>query len=193
MKTKRTIAITITIIALAILTTFGIFHNTPPVQAQDQSPPQPDRISFGMVGITSGQTVRISVSNTIMPNDANYPPGPTRVVLNFRLPNGQLLRNRNGEVIRRVVDLERGDSTFLDVDFDAVPPPVGNRLQLRAVIVVVPPGPPDSNEDPPPIGERIGATVEVINNANGRTQFAVFTNPAVIRGFNPQPDPPLGQ
>jgi hypothetical protein len=194
MKNKRTLTIAAIIAALAIIISFGIFRSTNPVKAQDQIPPPvPERISFGMVGITSGQTVRVSVSNTIMPNDANLPPGPTRVVLNFRLPNGQLLRNRSGEVIRKAVDLERGDSTFLDVDFGATPPPIGDRLQLRAVIVATPPPIGDSNQLPPPVGDRIASTVEVINNRDGRTQFVVFTNPAVIRGFNPQPDPPLGQ
>jgi hypothetical protein len=194
MKNKRTLTIAAVIVALAIIAAFGIFRSTTPVKAQDQIPPPvPDRISFGMVGITSGQTVRVSVSNTIMPNDANLPPGPTRVILNFRLPNGQLLRNRSGEVIRKAVDLERGDSVFLDVDFGALPPPVNDRIHLRAVIVALPPPVGDSTEQPPPIGELIASTVEVINNRDGRTQFAVFTNPAVIRGFNPQPDPPLGE
>jgi hypothetical protein len=194
MKNKRILTIAIAVFGLAVITTFGIFQNTKSVKAQDQIPPPvPERISFGMVGITSGQTVRVAVSNTIMPNDANLPPGPTRVVLNFRLPNGQLLRNRSGDVIRKVVDLERGDSTFLDVDFSATPPPIGDRLQLRAVVVVHPPPTGDINETPPPIGDRIVSTIEVINNRDGRTQFVVFTSPAVVRGFNPQPDPPLGQ
>jgi hypothetical protein len=158
-----------------------------PVHAQDQIPPPVnDRVSFGSVGITSGQTLRVTVANTILPVDANLPPGPTRVVMTFRGMNGQLMRTRGGDVIRRVVDLERGDSAFLDLDYDALPPgPV--RIQVRAVVVI----------QPPPVGDTNSLqdgvcipTVEVINNANGRTQFAVFTHPAVLRGFNPQPDPP---
>jgi hypothetical protein len=193
MKNKRTLTIAAVFAALAILTTFGILRTVPPAQAQDQLPPPVnDRISFGMVGITSGQTVRVSVANTIMPNDENLPPGPIRVVLTFRLPNGNLLRNRSGEVIRKAVDLERGDATFLDINYDELPPgPV--RLQLRAVIVALPPPVGDTTEQPPPVGDLIASTVEVINNRDGRTQFAVFTSPAVIRGFNPQPDPPLGE
>ena len=193
MKNKRTLTIAAAFVALTIFAGFGIFRSVPRTKAQDQLPPPVnDRISFGMVGITSGQTVRVSVANTIMPNDANWPPGPTRVVLNFRLPNGNLLRNRSGDIVRKAVDLERGDSTFLDLNYDELPPgPV--RLQLRAVIVAIPPPVGDSNELPPPVGDRIVSTVEIINNRDGRTQFAVFMNPAVIRGFNPQPDPPLGQ
>jgi hypothetical protein len=192
MKNKRTLTITIAIVALALLTAFGIFRNVPRTRAQtDIPPPTNDRISFGMVGITSGQTVRVSVANTIMPSDENWPPGPTRVVLTFRSLSGNLIRNRSGEIIRKAVDLERGDSTFLDADFGALPPPVNDRLQLRAVIVAIPPPVGDTNQTPPPINDRIASTVEVINNANGRTQFAVFTHPAVLRGFNPQPDPPI--
>ena len=198
MRNKRILTIAALSVALAAIAIFAAFRSAKPVQAQTELPPPTnERISFGMVGITAGQTVRVSVSNTIMPNDSGWPPGPTRVVVTFRLLNGQLLRNRSGEVIRKTVDLERGDSTFLDVDFGAIPPPVPDRVQFRAVIVVHPPPvgdqPPPIGEQPPPNPDRIVSTVEVINNANGRTQFAVFTNPAVIRGFNPQPDPPLGQ
>ena len=193
MKNKRTLTIAALTVAIAILAAFGIFRNVPRTQAQDQQPPPvPDRISFGTVGITAGQTVRVSIANTIMPNDENLPPGPVRVVMTFRLPNGNLLRNRSGEVIRKAVDLERGDATFLDINYDELPPgPV--RLQLRAVIVAQAPPVGDTNQQPPPVNDLIASTVEVINNRDGRTQFAVFTSPAVIRGFNPQPDPPLGE
>ena len=134
MKTKRTVTIAAALVALTALLTLGIFRGTRPVKAQDTPPPQHDRISFGMVGITAGQTMRVTVSDILTPNDTGWPPGPTRVVLNFRNANGQLVRNRSGEVIRRAIDLERGESTFLDVDFADVPPPVGNRLQLRAIV-----------------------------------------------------------
>lgn len=139
-------------------------------QAQDQiPPPQPERISFGLVGITRGQTMRISVANTLMQSDTNFPPGPTRVVLNFRNSNGQLVRNRNGEVIRKTVDLERGDSAFLEVSFDEFPPGP-SRLQLRAVVTVVPPPTGDSIAIP---YDSAVPTVEVINNATGRTEWVL--------------------
>ena len=50
------------------------------------------------------------------------------------------------------------------------------RLQLRAVVVVTPPSEDGSST---PIGDRIAATVEVINNANGRTAFALAALPAI--------------
>jgi len=106
MKTKRAIIISIATVAFVLAAIFGIVRQTQPVRAQDQPPPVPDRISFGMVGITAGQTVRINIANTIMPNDLGWPPGPIRVVMSFRGMNGQLIRNRNGEVVRKAVDLE---------------------------------------------------------------------------------------
>src|SRR5215203_2744811 len=108
MKNKRILTIAAVVVALVIIAVFGIFRNPKSVKAQDQIPPPVnDRISFGMVGITAGQTVRVSVSNTIMPNDVNLPPGPVRVVITFRNAAGNLIRNRSGEVIRKAVDLER--------------------------------------------------------------------------------------
>jgi hypothetical protein len=185
MKTKRTLTIAAVLIALTFVT-LGIFRGMQSVRAQDTAPPQPERISFGMVGFTQGQTIRLTVSDTIAPNDSGWPPGPTRVVLNFRLPNGQLVRDRNGEVIRKVTDLERGTSTFLDVDFDQWPPgPV--RVQLRAVVTLQAPFVKDSTEVSPPVANRIGATVEVINNANGRTAFVLSKDP----GYRQEP-PPMG-
>ena len=186
MKTKRTLTIATVLVALAVLVTLGILRGTRPVKAQSEVPPPgADRISFGMVGITQGQTMRVTVSDILTPNDTGWPPGPTRVVLNFRKANGQLVRNRSGEVIRRAVDLERGDSTFLDVDFADVPPPTGDRLQLRAVIVAQSPPQPDSNVEPPPNHDRLAITVEVINNANDRTAFVMSKDPGYRRLNSP--------
>jgi len=159
MKTKRRTVTSLALVALAALVSLGIFRGTQRAHAQDQTPPPTgDRISFGMVGITQGQTARINVANVLTPNDPNYPPGPTRVVLTFLNSDGQLFRNRDGNPIRRVAMLERGQATFLDLNFDEFPPgPVDNAL---------PPGP-------------IVPTVEVLNNANGRTVFALSGPPAV--------------
>ena len=174
MKTQRRIVTALALVALAALVTLGIFHVERRAHAQDQAPPQPDRISFGMVGITQGQTARINVANVLTPNDPNYPPGPTRVVLTFLNSDGQLFRNRDGNPIRRVAMLERGQATFLDLNFDEFPPgPI--RLQLRAVVTAFPPGPVDNALPPGPIVP----TVEVLNNANGRTVFALSGPPAV--------------
>ena len=93
MKNKRTITIATIIVAFAIIATFGIFRNTQPVQAQTTDPEGPQRISFGMVGITSGQTMRASVT-CLARSEGNLPPDPCRVLLNFSKANGQFVRNR---------------------------------------------------------------------------------------------------
>jgi hypothetical protein len=186
MKTKRTLTIATVLVALAALMTLGVFRGTRNVHAQDQQPPPiNDRISFGIVGITEGQTVRVNVSNSIAPNDSGYPPGPTRVVIRFLNPAGRPVTNRSGDVIRQVVELQRGESTFLDINFSEFPPgPI--RAQLRAVITEQPPPVGEGNPFPP--GPTTVQSVEVINNANGRTVFALSA-PTVIRQVPPpQPD-----
>jgi len=189
MKTKRTLTIATVLIALAAFAMLGIFRDTRRVHAQDQLPPPiPDRISFGMVGITQGQTIRLSVVNTFPPGPV-FPPGPSRVVLTFLDAEGQRLRHRDGSIIRRAVELEPGNATFLDLNADDLQlPPGPSRLQLRAVVNVYPPGPTD-NELPPPIGDRIVPSVEVFNNANGRTAFVMSAAPSVQRLTTPPPIP----
>jgi hypothetical protein len=179
MNTKRRTVIALALVALAALVTFGIFRGAPRAHAQDIAPPVGDRISFGMVGITQGQTARINVANVLTQNDPNYPPGPTRVVLTFVNSDGQLFRNRDGSSIRRVAMLERGQAAFLDLNFDEFPPGP-TRIHLRAVVTAFPPGPIDNALPPGPIVP----TVEVLNNANGRTVFAL-SGPPTIRQIPP--------
>ena len=192
MRTKRTLTV-IALAALVALGSLGIFRETQPVRAQDTLPPPiGERISFGMVGLTRGQTIRLSVVNAI-PYDSAFPPGPSRVALTFLNGDGQPFRNRDGSVIQRALELEPGRAAFLDLDADDIQwPPGPTRIQLRAVVNVIPPPIPDSNEQPPPVPDRIVSSVEVFNSSNARTVLFIG-NPGVIRGFNPQPDPPLGQ
>jgi hypothetical protein len=176
MKTTRRTVAALALVALAALVTLGIFRGERRAHAQDVQPPMIDRISFGMVGITQGQTARINVVNLIAPNDPNWPPGPTRIVLTFLNSDGQLFRNRDGNPIRRAAMVERGQATFLDLNFDEFPPGP-TRIHLRAVVTVYPPGPTDSGFPPGPTAP----TVEVINNANGRTAFALSAQPLTQR------------
>lgn len=175
-KTKRTLTIAAVLVALAALMTLGILRGSRQVQAQDEvAPPNTVRVSFGTIGITSGQTLRVTVANTNMPNDPNWPPGPIRVVMTLRDMNGILVRDyRTGEVIRKAVDLERGDAAFLDVDYERLPPsPI--RAQLRPVVVVTPPPITEAGQEAIP-PESAVTTVEVINNSNGRTQFGIYAS-----------------
>jgi hypothetical protein len=186
MKTKRTLTIATVLIALTVLTTLSVLQRTRKVQAQDQTPPPVgDRISFGLIGITEGQTVRVNVSNIIAPNDSSWPPGPTRVVIRFLNSAGRPVTDRRGEVIRQAVELQRGESTSFDLGFGELPPgPI--RAQFRVLVTEVPPPVNDTNPLPP--GPSTAQTVEVINNANGRTVFALSGPPAIRQIPPPIPD-----
>src|SRR5215813_4955662 len=98
---------------------------------------------FGMVGITRGQTLRLNVANLEQPGDSTIPPGPCRAVLTFRDDTGNPFTDSNGDVIRRAVDLQPGESAFLDLNADLFGPPSTNgtpaRLQLRPLVRVIPP------------------------------------------------------
>jgi hypothetical protein len=191
MKTKRTITIATVLVALAALMTFGAWRGMRTAKAQDQQPPPiGDRISFGMVGITQGQTIRLSVVNTAPPPIGDSQPQTYRVVLTFLDVDGHRLRSRDGSIVRRAVDLEPGKATFLDLNADDIQwPPGPIRLQLRAVVNAIPPPIGDSNEIPPPVGERIVTSVEVFNNANGRTAF-IMSAPPSVQKLQP---PPVGE
>ena len=187
MKTKRTLTIATVLVALAALLTLGVFRGTRKVQAQDQQPPPVgDRVSFGMVGITQGQTIRLSVVNTLPPPVGDSQPQTQRVVLTFLDADGHRLRSRDGSIIRRAVELHPEHATFLDLNADDLQyPPGPTRLQLRAVVTVVPP---PIGELPPPVNDRTAVSVEVINNATGRTVFALSAPPSIRQIPPPQPD-----
>lgn len=187
MKTKRTLTIATLILGLAVLIALGIVSENRRVNAQDTIPPPiPERISFGMVGITQGQTVRLSVVNTNPPPQPDSQPQTQRVVLTFLDAAGNHLRQRDGTVIRRAMQLQPAQAVFLDLNYDEYPPGP-TRLQLRAVVTVQPP-PTDGSNNPPPVNDRIATTVEVFNNANGRTAFAIAAAPSVQR-LQPPPVP----
>ena len=86
MKTKRTIAITAIIAALAIMAAFGIFRQTTPVKAQDQQPPPlVNAFLSEWSGLTTGRRCVSTYPTSSRTNDSNLPPGPSRVVMKFRL------------------------------------------------------------------------------------------------------------
>ena len=174
MKTKRRIVTALALVALATLASFGLFRGTQRAHAQDIPPPQPERISFGMVGITPGQNIRLNVVNVQPPPSDGFPPGPIRVVLTFLNIDGQPFRGRDGNPVRRVAMLEPGASTFLNLSADQFARDAA-RLQLRALVTL----PPPSDGVPPPQPDRIVATVEVVNNANGRTDLVLSGPPSV--------------
>jgi hypothetical protein len=152
-------------------------------------PPDPERATFGMVGITRGQTLRLNIVNLANPPDPDrqLPPDPCHVVLSFRDAAGQPFRNGDGQVIRREVTLQSGESAFLDLNGDIFGGPSTNadttgpaRLQLRPFVRVLQ-SPPDPDRQLPP--DPCRATGEVFNNTTLQTSF-VMPGVEVAGGFN---------
>jgi hypothetical protein len=92
------------------------------------------------------------------------------------------VHDAQGNVVARSADrLRLGDTASFDVPSDQVPKRL-IRAQLRASVRVF-------GEEPGlPPGLCI-VTLELIDTESARTTAVL--NPGVLRGFNPQPDPPL--
>lgn len=167
--TKVTLAIAIA----SLLATSAIWEVRRVRAAQ---PPDPDRTTFGMVGITRGQTLRPNVVNLVTLSDGQYPPDPCRVVLTFRNAQGQPFRNSDGQPIRQVVELQAGQSAFLDLNGDMFigPPTNANtpslRVQLRPFVRVLT-APPDPERQFPP--DPCRATGEVFDNTTLQTSLVL--------------------
>lgn len=191
MHTRNIITRLSLVIALVALASTVTIWEVRRVRAN--APPDPDR-TFGMVGITPGQTMRLNVVNLIPPPDPDrngVPPGPCRVLLSFRDAQGQPFSDSNGQPIGRVVELQAGQSAFLDLNANLFSAPLSTnadvasgplRLQLRPFVRVLS-TPPDSDKQVPPGPCR--ATMEVFDNTSGRT--------SIFAGFEPPPDPDRGQ
>jgi hypothetical protein len=166
---------------LATLLTTGAIWEVRRVRAGN--PPEPDRLLFGMVGLTRGQTLRLNVVNLGDPPDPDRN-GSRRVVLSFRNAQGQVITNSDGQPIRQTFELRAGESAFLDLNGDqfgsAVDTSGPARVQLRPFVRVLV-NPPDPDRQAPP--DPCRATMEVFDNATGRTSLFA---PAL--GDPPEPD-----
>jgi len=127
---------------------------------------------FPIFGITAGQTARLNVVNTI------GDPGimPCRVVVSFFDGDGNLLGGPDTK------ELRPGQSAFVDrmIQDPGIRPP--GRLQIRAAVAAD-----VRNKQELRACGGVFQTLEVFSTETGQT---VFMHPMVIRGFNPQPDPP---
>jgi hypothetical protein len=166
------------VIVLAALISTGAVWQIRRVHANPLPTAVESQTSFGTVGLSTGQTMRVSVANISL---ITVIPPPCNVLINFRDMNGDLVRNRNGQVIFREVQLDPGQSAFLDLHFGQIPSPVGTnainaRFQLRPVITTRLLATPTDPEFPPPCVP----VVEVIDSITGRTQF-VMAGPPVVQ------------
>jgi len=180
MKSKRTFFIATVTALLIAIAAFGFLRYLP--QKVNAFNPQPDPPGFGMVGITEGQTLRISVVNTApVPTENNIPPDPVRVMIMFRDSDGRQIVNANGQPIQRVALLNGGQSLSLNLNADNLPRFPGLRMEVRPDVRIQQP---DGVNGIPP--DPIIPTAEVINNQNGRTQFMLQHVVAAPRTALPQ-------
>jgi hypothetical protein len=127
----------------------------------------------GLFGITSEQTIRVSVLNL----DAASGIVPCTKVIHA---SGRLLAQ-----IDATSALRRGEGTFLDFDAAALRLGAGERAQVRVELSFLP-------QQRGQRAVRVDArevilSLEVIDTQTGKTGF---TMPLELKGFNPQPEPP---
>jgi hypothetical protein len=166
------------VIAVVALVAIAIFCALPAVRGSalpNCSGCRNLKFTFGMLGITPGQTARLSVVNALPSGPPQIPVGPpSRVTLMFVDSNGNPF-SIGGAPLHTTVTLLPGQSGFLDLNGDAIPVgppqiPIGppNRVQIRAVVsdcegcsrgLIVP-------------------TLEVFDNATGRTMLVMPDTPA---------------
>lgn len=121
-----------------------------------------------VAGLTSGQTARLNVLNSGAAQgiiiDWKFFDSLGRVLA--QSPERQLIPP--GQMM--AFDLNADELNVMRDRF--------GRIQVRAVVVAL--GGPDT--------KNLHASLEVFDNATGKT--TVFIPAAVVKGFNPQPDPP---
>jgi len=118
------------------------------------------------------------VVNTAAAANAEAPPDPCRVVIGFLDSNGSPLTRPDGTPVRRAALLAGGQSIAIAVDAQNFIR--SGRLQLRPVAQIQQA---DGDGTHPP--DPCIPSVEVINSANGNTQFAVQALPAIQRTVSP--------
>jgi hypothetical protein len=135
----------------------------------------------GLFGVTADQTIRVSILN------ASAKGGIAPCVGVFDV-NGVLLAEIEGGPVRP------GAGTFVDFDAATLGDRNAPRRQVRVEVEfnLTPDDgqPPDPAQPPDPIKVRarnIILTLEVVDNATGKTSFVM---PWRLAGFNPQPEPP---
>jgi hypothetical protein len=133
--------------------------------------------AFGMVGIVRGQTARLNVVKIGNPDEI-----PCEVTLQFLDSEGNTLAERDIIIIG-------GKAASLDLDATELggPDTREGRVQIRAVMKTLG-GPDTKGTDVATCGDNLLSTLEIFDNRTAQT--TAILNPAVLVGFNPQPDPP---
>jgi hypothetical protein len=176
MRVRNNVKIITATLALASLVAAGAVWEARHVSAKgtDCYPCTPKR-TFGMVGVARTQTIRLNVVNLNAPPDpdrGSLAP-PCRVVLSFRDAQGQPFTNNDGQPVRREVELQPGESAFLDLDgatIGATDTTAPGRTELRPFVRVLQ-APPDPEKQYPP--DPCRASAEVFDDATLQTGFVM--------------------
>ena len=199
MKTRKTFTSALVLIALAlVIALFVAAWQSQQVQAIQDSEDFPS--DFGFIDLGAGQTARLNVVNTRRspppdpdqpPPDPENPSGIRRVRLSFDIyvqpppePDAPACITRYRFLRRQSCDVTLMPGEAASLDFIAA-----EDVKVAASISSL--GGPDTRAGDPIPTERLtpephlAPMLEVREGA--RTLFVV---PGVIKGFNPQPDPP---
>jgi hypothetical protein len=139
---------------------------------------------FGLIGIVSGQTLRLNVVN--VSEGTSCPSDPTSWSLGFVDLNGAIVKGPDGNAIERTVSLRRGQGAFLDLMLmptDSLRSRVQIRPVVRAMIV-------DGGRAMIIDGCIVAATAEVFDNETGQTQFLVPGETVYLKEVDPGPAKP---
>lgn len=134
-------------------------------------------LPLSVVGITPGQTARINVTNSPDPGNTN-PPGPITVELCFHDSNGNLIVDLSGRVAQRTVTIDPHNFESLELNANNLVVSGGSRVTIIPCLKIL------SIRE----GSLAIPTFEIYNNFLRTT---IVLSEGTLRGFDPQPDPPV--
>jgi hypothetical protein len=176
MKTRKIYSMVSSLVMLAALVGVGAVLQVNANKCNTAScDAQVPKRTFGMVGVARTQTIRLNVVNLQPPPDpdrGSLAP-PCRVLLSFRDAVGQPFTNNDGQPVSRTVELQPGESAFLDLDgatLGAIDTNASGRTELRPFVRVLQ-TPPDPDKQFPP--DPCRASAEVFDNQTLQTSFVM--------------------
>jgi len=133
-------------------------------------------LPLSVVGLTQGQTARINVTNSPNPRSANAP-GPITVELCFHDSNGNLIVDLSNRVAQRTVTIDSHNFESLELNANSLVVS-GGRVTIIPCVKIL-----SISE-----GSLAIPTFEIYNNFPRAT---TVLSAGTLRGFDPQPDPPV--
>ena len=165
---------------LLLAASFG----TSELHAFNPQPEPPALIAYGPFGLTPAQTLRLNLAR-MAPRAL---PGPVEAHVMLVDADGNVVDSSDLRLMPMAAGTFDLDGTELLRDhpelFSDPAAGPGPRAQLRLLVQLHPPDPGLRRAIDP-----VASNVELIDNATGETVVG-WENPLVLRGFNPQPEPP---